>query len=138
MTRLALAATLALALALPFGAGADDTKKEQAFQNPGESYEMTGTISEVEDDDVKLTRQGLPNAELDIVSKKTKVTLNGRDVSLDELQPGMEVRAQFQVVGSDVVATRIEATPKAGAQQPGAQPPGSQQPGSGPGAQPGE
>lgn len=123
MTRLALASTLALALALPFAAGADESNQQQAFQNPGQTYEMTGTISKAESDEVTLTRQGLPNAELEVVSKKTKITMNGRDVSSDELKPGMEVRAHFQVVGSDVVATQIQATPQPGMQhgsQPGA------------------
>jgi len=132
MTRLALATTLALALALPFAAGADESNQQQAFQNPGQAYEMTGTISKAESDEVTLTRQGLPNAELEIVSKKTKVTMNGRDVSSDELKPGMEVRAQFQVVGSDVVATQIQATPQPGSTQPGSEM------GSQPGSQPSE
>lgn len=134
MTRLAIATSLAIALALPIAAQADDSSKQQAFQNQGQTYEMTGTITKAEKDEVTLTRQGLPNAQLDVVAQKTKVSLSGHAISSDQLQPGMEVRAQFQVVGSDVVATQIQAMPAQGS-SPGSQGPGSQ--GSSPGSQPG-
>ena len=119
-----LAASLVALWAVPSFALSDQEKK-QVFQSQ-ETYTAQGSIAEVNKDDLKLNREGMPQAEFDMDKERTKITVNGAPASAEQLKPGMQVRTHFQIAGDSIVATSVEAMTSAGS-QPSQQMPGSQQ-----------
>lgn len=118
MVRLMLILAALVFMPMSSAYAADD--KDQVFRSgSAQAFEMTGTISKAENNKITVTRPGLPNANLEVVDKKTTVIINGRASAPDQLRPGMEVRASFQVAGDEIVAKEIEAGPPA--QKSGAQ-----------------
>lgn len=81
-----------------------------AFAAKG-GFDAKGTVKSVDSDDLVIQREGQPDIELD-VRRETTIQRDGQQAQLDQLQPGDEVRAKFQVYGDDVVALELEAKAK--------------------------
>lgn len=92
--------------------------------NPQQAFEIQGTLAEPEGGELAIARPNLPRADLD-VRDETRFLLDGRQVSQDQLQPGMPVRARFQIEGDEVVAVEVRASSQRG--QQGQQPQQGQQ-----------
>src|SRR5690606_31515635 len=110
-----LAASLVALWALPTFALSDQEKK-QVFQSQ-QTYTVQGSIAEVDDDDLKINREGMPQAEFDMDKERTKITLNGAPANAEQLKPGMQVRTHFQIAGDSIIATSVEAMTSAGSQE---------------------
>ncbi|HZA52407.1 MAG TPA: hypothetical protein VE549_16800 [Myxococcaceae bacterium] len=82
----------------------DDTRTYQ----PGEAFQLKGTIQDAGRREITIVRPGLPPASLDI-RDKTKVTIDGKPAKPSELKEGDEVRARFQLEGEEIVAVSINA-----------------------------
>ncbi|AKU92883.1 hypothetical protein [Vulgatibacter incomptus] len=83
--------------------------KQQVFGS-STSYEMRGKITKVKGEDVYISRANLPNAQVEAVANQTQVTLDGKEVPMTDLKPGMDVRTSFQIAGNDIVAKEIHAS----------------------------
>ena len=84
----------------------------EIFKNK-DNFEVRGTVSSVDAAQNKITlqrEQGLPPVELQ-VAQGTNITMDGKQSSLQELQPGSEVRAQFNLAQNQPVAIQLEAKP---------------------------
>lgn len=81
---------------------------DPAFYDAKNAYEVKGTVTETDDDDITLRREGLPRIELEVSNSHTKITLDGKEAKLRDLSPGTEVRASFQIDGDDIVAITLE------------------------------
>jgi len=84
----------------------------EIFKNK-DNFEVRGTVSSVDAAQNKITlqrEQGLPPVELQ-VAQGTNITMDGKESSLNELQPGNEVRAQFNLAQDQPVAIKLEAKP---------------------------
>lgn len=104
-------------------------KHEQALQQfRGESnYEIEGKISSVDQQRVTITREQLPGVEL-MVPQGAQIRLDGEDVQIQQLQPGQEVRARFNVSEDTPLAIELEAErSEQDQQQQEQQQPGQQQ-----------
>jgi len=89
--------------------------------NLDKAMSLQGTLKEADHDSVKLSRTGLPDAELD-VRGRTVLMLDGKKISRpEEIPEGSAVRARFQLEGDDAVAVEVHATSPQGAgkRQPG-------------------
>jgi hypothetical protein len=89
--------------------------------NPQQAYEIQGTLAEPEGGELAIARSNLPRVDLD-VRDETRFLLDGRQVEQEQLQPGMPVRARFQIDGDELVAVEIRATSQQGQQQQQQQP----------------
>lgn len=123
-----LAAAVTLGLAAPtLGIAASKSEQAQVFQS-AESFTVQGTVLKAESDELEVNRQAqrLPPIELDLIAQRTQITVDGELATPQDLLPGMEVRAEFQIAGDDIIATKVEATSSGG--QQGSQPsrPGGQ------------
>ncbi len=103
---------LGLLLILPTFAFASPPSDPAFYQEKG-AFEISGTISKVESDEIEIARDGLPDAELEISKQHTKITVNGKPGQASQLTKGTPVRAKFQLDGDDIVAISIEAGAKA-------------------------
>lgn len=88
----------------------DPQQQRQIFQSR-ESFDIKGTVASVDPNQNKITvnRPNLPPAEL-TTSNQTKVQVDGRQASLNELQPGTEIRAKFNLAQDQAVATEVKAS----------------------------
>lgn len=91
------------------GSGKGSKLEQQGVYKTEEAFDVQGTVMEVDDDDLTLAREGLPPVELD-VHNRTEVTLDGKPSRVEQLPPGAQVRAKFQLKDDDIIAVRIEAT----------------------------
>lgn len=82
---------------------------DPGFYQAQQAYDLTGTVIEVDSDDILVGRQGLPPAEVDVSAAFTKVTVDGAAATLAQVRPGMAVRVKFQLSGDDVVAVALDA-----------------------------
>jgi hypothetical protein len=80
---------------------ADTFKTAQAFS-------LKGTLKDKTSNGVTIERPGLPAADLNI-RDQTALWLDGKKVNKDALPEGAQVRAKFQVDGSDLVAVELRA-----------------------------
>lgn len=71
------------------------------------NWEAEGRIVEVDDDGVKISRQGAAPAEFDL-RKDTKIRIDGREATAKELKPGTEIRVRFDLDEDETVAKEIE------------------------------
>lgn len=105
-------------------------KHEQALQQfRGEdNYEIQGKISSVDQERVVITREQLPGVEL-MVPEGAQIRLDGQDVQIQQLQPGQEVRATFNLSEDTPLAIELEAERGEQQQQQQQEREGMQQPG---------
>lgn len=100
--------------------GLDQAKSAQAPASPdkdalkpgdsqqGAKQSVSGTIAQVSTDEVRVDSANQPGLRLK-VNPSTKITLNGKDASANQLQEGSQVRASYSVVGDQPTALTIEA-----------------------------
>jgi hypothetical protein len=88
-----------------------NSSAEQGTFKQDKAFQLKGTIEKASKGKISIARQGLPPAELDI-RDQTMVRIDGKTAKPDELKEGAQVRARFQLEGSDPVAVRIEAKNK--------------------------
>mgnify|MGYP001310882165 FL=1 len=83
-----------------------------------ENFDMEGTVSSVDTMQRQITvqREGLPSVELQIASD-TEVKVNGEESSLSQIQPGDEVRTQFNLAQDKPIAVSVETTASKGRKQ---------------------
>lgn len=95
------------------------------------NYDVEGKVQKVSASSITVQREELPPATLH-VSKNTQVELDGEKASIQQLKPGQEVKASFNLRGNSPEAVEIKAEKSAQQQGTGqgAQPPSSQQPSS--------
>lgn len=107
----------------------DRQAQQQIFQSQ-ERWDLQGTVTQVDEQQMKLTlrRENLPDAELRL-TEQTQIQVDGQRGQLQDIQPGTEVRAQFQLAEDQPVAVEVEAHGQGTQRQPGQQQPGQQQPG---------
>lgn len=74
-----------------------------------ENFDIEGTVASVDSMQRQITvqREGLPSVELQIASD-TEVKVNGEESSLSQIQPGDEVRTQFNVAQDKPIAVSVE------------------------------
>ncbi|MGA9521687.1 MAG: hypothetical protein WBV82_09495 [Myxococcaceae bacterium] len=82
-------------------------KTQQAF-NTEYSYDVEGTVKSVDDKNIVLERENLPDVKLS-VRDQTKVEQDGEQTSVKALKEGDQVQAQFQVLNAEPVAVEISA-----------------------------
>ncbi len=83
-----------------------------------ENFDMEGTVSSVDTMQRQITvqREGLPSVELQIASD-TEVKVNGEESSLSQIQPGDEVRTQFNLAQDKPIAVSVETKESKGRKQ---------------------
>lgn len=107
MIRLLPLLALAALVAAPSIAAASPPDNPSFYQvKPG--WEVEGTVKKVKKDEITLSRQGMPDAELEVSKDHTVVMIDGKRGSVTDLKQGAPVRASFQIDGDDLVAVRIE------------------------------
>src|SRR5919198_138011 len=84
-----------------------DNENQATFQQ-AKAFQLSGTVEKASKGKVTIGRRGLPAAVLDI-RDQTMVTIDGQKAKPDALQQGAQVRARFQLQGSNPVAVRIDA-----------------------------
>lgn len=74
-----------------------------------DNFNLEGTVSSVDTMQRQITvqREGLPSVELQIASD-TEVKVNGEESSLSQIQPGDEVRTQFNLAQDKPIAVSVE------------------------------
>lgn len=72
------------------------------------AFTLNGELAEGGSGEVTVTRQGLPDAVLDI-RDQTMVKIDGKKADASKLEDGMKVKAWFQLEGEETVAVRIDA-----------------------------
>lgn len=74
------------------------------------NFRMEGTVSSVDPTQRQITvqREGLPPAELQI-AQDTQVKVDGKESSLSQIQPGDEVRAEFNLAENQPIAVSVDA-----------------------------
>jgi hypothetical protein len=75
-----------------------------------DNFDIEGTVSSVDTMQRQITvqREGLPSVELQIASD-TEVKVNGEESSLSQIQPGDEVRTEFNLAQNQPIAVSVEA-----------------------------
>lgn len=81
----------------------------QVFQK-AKNFKVEGTITSVDPTSGTMTlqRENLPPAELKIASD-TKIEMDGKTASIQDLQPGSEVRAEFNLTENQPIAVSVDA-----------------------------
>lgn len=79
----------------------------QQFRNE-DNYEIEGTISSVDQQNLTITREQLPGVQL-VVPEGAEVKLDGNEVDFQQLQPGQEIRATFNVAENTPLAVELDA-----------------------------
>jgi len=80
------------------------------FKNKS-NFKVDGTVSSVDATQNMITVQrsnGLPPVQLQVASG-TDIKMDGRQASLNQLQPGSEVRAEFNVAENQPIAVKLDA-----------------------------
>jgi hypothetical protein len=83
-------------------------QKAPSAQELSQAFDLKGTVKSPSAAFLTVERKGLPTASLS-VRDRTQVTLDGKQVAVQDLPAGAEVRAKFQLEGEEPVALRIEA-----------------------------
>jgi hypothetical protein len=87
---------------------------EQLFQGNVKTWDVKGTVSSVDmanhEITIKRDKEKLPDAQLSLVDS-TKITMNGKQATLQDIQQGAEVRAEFQLAEDKPVAVKLDAKP---------------------------
>ncbi len=121
----AMAGMLALpGLAWAQGYPGDEERQQPGMEQPGmhetqvsaqmfkdkKNFDIEGTVSSVDPMERQITvqREGLPPVELQIAAD-TEVKVNGEESSLSQIQPGDEVRTQFNLAQDKPIAVSVEA-----------------------------
>lgn len=106
-------------------------QEEAIWTQMGQSFTVEGTLTEQDGNDLTISRRNLPPVQVE-VRGRTQLNFPDRNVtyqSLEKLPIGSEVRARFQISGTEVIALSLE--PAKGAQKKQkpqmGQPPGQQQ-----------
>lgn len=86
--------------------GADD-KKHPVFEGKN-NFDVEGKLQKVSANSITLQRDELPAATLR-VSKNTKIELDGERASVQQLKPGQDVKASFNLMGDKIEAVEIKA-----------------------------
>nr|PZM92655.1 MAG: hypothetical protein DIU72_05835 [Pseudomonadota bacterium] len=81
----------------------------QMFKNK-DNFDLEGTVSSVDPTQRQITiqREGMPSVELQVASD-TEVKVNGEESSLSQIQPGDEVRTEFNLAQDQAIAVKVEA-----------------------------
>ncbi|HEY0838574.1 MAG TPA: hypothetical protein VGD74_00170 [Vulgatibacter sp.] len=81
----------------------------QVFKNKS-NFKIEGTVASVDASTGNLTvqRKDMPPAELKL-APDTKIQVNGKSASAQELQPGSEVRAEFNLAENQPIAVSVDA-----------------------------
>jgi|GEM_PF-2024338 len=114
-------------LALPgLAAAQDDMQQQPDMDMPGmerstgqvsaqmfkdkDNFDLEGTVSSVDPVQRQITvqREGLPSVELQ-VANDTEVKVNGEESSLSQIQPGDEIRTEFNLAQDQAIAVKVEA-----------------------------
>ncbi len=88
---------------------ATGTEKRHALFEGQTNFDVEGKISKVSKSSITLKREGLPTATL-MVSKDTKVQLEGEQTSIGQLKQGQDVKASFNLQGNKPMAVEINAS----------------------------
>jgi hypothetical protein len=72
------------------------------------NFDVDGKVQQASKDQITIQREGLPAATLH-VSKDTKVELGGEKASTQQLRPGQDVKASFNLRGDRAEAVEIKA-----------------------------
>src|SRR5690606_41856160 len=102
----------------------DEERQQPGMEQPGmhetqvsaqmfkdkKNFDIEGTVSSVDPMERQITvqREGLPPVELQIAAD-TEVKVNGEESSLSQIQPGDEVRTQFNLAQDKPIAVSVEA-----------------------------
>lgn len=81
----------------------------QVFKNKS-NFKIEGTVASVDATNGNLTvqRKDMPPAELKL-APDTKIQVNGKSASIQDLQPGSEVRAEFNLAENQPIAVSVDA-----------------------------
>jgi hypothetical protein len=105
-------------------------KRSAAMYEGKDNFEIEGTVQQVQRNRITIQRQELPPVQLQL-AEGAKVMVDGQEAQLQQIRPGQEVRATFNIADDQALAIEIEAQggQQQQRQQPGQQQPGQQQPG---------
>jgi hypothetical protein len=84
-----------------------DDKKHPLFEGKN-NFDIDGKVAKVSANSITIQRNELPEATLH-VSKNTKVEVDGKQVSTQQLQRGQDVKASFNLHGDKAEAVEIKA-----------------------------
>jgi hypothetical protein len=87
--------------------GRQEEKKHPLFEGKS-NFDLKGKIEQVSANSVTIQRDELPSATLH-VSPNTKIEVDGKKVSTQELKRGQDVKASFNLSGDKVEAVEITA-----------------------------
>ena len=87
--------------------GAQAEKKHPLFEGK-KNFDVDGKVAEVSPNAITIQRDELPSAKLH-VSKDTKVEVDGKKSSVQELKRGQDVKASFNLQGDKAEAVEIKA-----------------------------
>ena len=89
----------------------------------GATKSVTGTLAQAGTDEVRLDTESHPGMPLKI-NDSTKITLDGKDATVAQLQEGAQIRASYSGSGDTATAIRIEAksAPAVGSKDPAGTP----------------
>ncbi len=90
--------------------GTQSNQQVDVFKNK-DNFRVRGTVSSVDAAQNSITVQregGLPPIQLQVATG-TDIKMDGRQSSLNQLQPGSEVRAEFNVAQDQPVAISLDA-----------------------------
>ncbi|HET8542243.1 MAG TPA: hypothetical protein VFL83_20380 [Anaeromyxobacter sp.] len=90
-------------------------KKHPLFEGKN-NFDIEGKIQKASSTSITIQREELPAAELK-VSKNTKIELDGEQASAQQLKPGQEVKASFNLNKDKAEAVEIKAEKSDEAQQ---------------------
>jgi len=81
----------------------------QVFQDK-DNFKVEGTLASVDatNGNMTLQREDMPPAELKL-APDTKIQVDGKSASIQDLQPGSEVRAEFNLSENQPIAVSVEA-----------------------------
>jgi hypothetical protein len=80
---------------------------QDALNAPRGQQSVNGTLVQASSDEVRVDTANQPGMRLRVTGA-TRITLDGKDVSVTQLQEGSQVRASYSVVGDQPTALRIE------------------------------
>jgi hypothetical protein len=89
------------------GGAAQDEKKHPPFEGK-KNFDVDGKVTQASADRITIQRDDLPAATLH-VSPNTKIELDGKQVSAQELTRGQDVKASFNLQGEKPEAVQIKA-----------------------------
>lgn len=89
-------------------ANEDQLVRDTAQQEMQSEWTVEGRVIEADDDDLKISRSSLPNAEFDL-DRNTTVTIDGQQGRAQDLEPGTEVRVRFELQDDNTIAQEVEA-----------------------------